>query len=104
MTSVRYSARVMAPSVPDMSLPRLRCDFNACGWSGDAADDCYYAFDKQALATLDPSEGTRVFIYDDDGDGTVIGCEGLLERYQGDWRIRPVKGTWFEGRLPGSAE
>jgi hypothetical protein len=94
----------MAPSVPDMSLPRLRCDFNACGWSGDAADDCYYAFDKQALATLDPSEGTRVFIYDDDGDGTVIGCEGLLERYQRDWRIRPVKGTWFEGRLPGSAE
>ncbi len=94
----------MASSIPDLSLPRLWCDFNACGWSGDAGDDCYYAFDKQALATLDPTEGMRVFIYDDDGDGNVMGCEGLIERHRDSWRIRPDKGTWFQGRLPESAD
>jgi hypothetical protein len=84
---------------PNASLPRISCDFNACGWSGAPDDDCYYAFDKQAVTALCPVDGMRVFIYDDNGDGSIIGCEARLERFLDGWRIRPDKSSWFEGRL-----
>ena len=89
----------MKSEPPDASLPRIWCDFNACGWSGTPDDNCYYAFDKQAVEALRPTEGMRLFVYDDDGGGEVIGCEARLEGFQGSWRIRPNESTWFRGRL-----
>ena len=89
----------MRSEPPDFSLPRVWCDFNACGWSGEPDDDCYYVFDKQEVAALQPAEGMKVFIYDDNGDGTIIGCEARLEIFRDSWRMRPDKSTWFEGRL-----
>jgi len=83
----------------DDSLPRVWCDFNACGWSGAPDDDCYYAFDKEAVEALHPTEGMRLFIYDDDLDGEIFGWEGQLERFQDSWRIRPDKSTFFRGRF-----
>lgn len=88
----------MSPLVPDSSLPRLWCDFNACGWSGVSGDNCFYVFDKNAFQALPPAEGMRVVLYDDDGDGNVIGCVGRLEPYDGSWRIRPEADSWFRGR------
>jgi hypothetical protein len=83
---------------PEASLPRVWCDFNACGWSGEPGDNCYYALDVGALAALGPAAGARVFVWDDEGGGEVIGCEGRLEPFRGGWRVRPVAGTWFRGR------
>jgi hypothetical protein len=78
------------------SLPRIWCDFNACGWSGEEGDDCFYAFDRKALNAINPSVGMRVFIYDEDGDnGEIIGCVGQLEQFNSGWRIRPV-GEWVD--------
>jgi len=89
----------MKSTPPDASLPRVWCDFNACGWSGAPDDNCYYAFDKEAVLALHPTEGMRLFAYDDDGDGEVTGCEARLERFQDSWRIRPDESTWFTGQL-----
>jgi hypothetical protein len=80
------------------SLPRIWCDFNACGWSGEPNDNCYYEFDKDALARLSPSGGMRVIAFADEGEGNVLGCEGTLELWRRSWRIRPVPDTWFNGR------
>jgi hypothetical protein len=90
----------MKSEPPDAALPRLWCDFNACGWSGEPDDRCYYAFDQQALTALGPREGLRLFAFmDDDGDGEIVGCQAVLERFGMSWRIRPDAGTWFSGRL-----
>lgn len=77
-------------------LPRIWCDFNACGLSGEPGDDCFYVFDMKGLG---PTEGMRLCVYDDDGDGDVIGCEARLERWGDSWRLRPDDGTWFKGRF-----
>ena len=84
---------------PDPSLPRLWCDFNAQGWTGVADDSCYYAFDIKGLANLSPHEGMRLFAFDEEGNGEVIGCEGVLEKFGESWRIRPDENTWFKGQL-----
>jgi hypothetical protein len=87
----------MHSQTPNAALPRVQCDFNACGWSGEQDDDCYYVFDKEALAELGPFDGMRLLAIDDEGDGEVIGCEGRLELCHDSWRIRPVEGSWFRG-------
>jgi hypothetical protein len=81
------------------SLPKIWCDFNACGWSGEPGDGCYYVFDERALLELGPIESMRLFVFDDDGDGDVIGCEGRLERWNDRWRVRPDEDTWFKGPI-----
>ena len=87
----------MKPSPPNTSLPKVGCDFNAIGWSGAPDDHCYYVFDQQALPA--PREGMRLFAFMDEGDGEVLGCEAVLERFGTRWRIRPDESTWFRGRL-----
>lgn len=74
----------LAP-LPDSLPPSLWCDFNACGWSGCATDNCYYVFDEQALAALRPGPGQEVFLFmEDDAVGIlVVGCIALLEPYLG---------------------
>lgn len=82
------------------TLPRLWCDFNAVGWSGDPHDDCYYVFDQAALSGLSPYEGLHVFVfmYDDQEETEITGCEAVLEAYDKGWRIRPDTSTWCSGR------
>jgi hypothetical protein len=84
---------------PDQLLPRVWCDFNACGWSGEVGDDCYYAFDREAIVTNSVIVGDKLFIWDDDGDGNVIGCEALAESFDGQLRFRRVANTWYRGPL-----
>ena len=90
--------RVEKSEPPDTSLPWVECDFNACGWTGAAGDDCYYVFDEQALLRLGPVEGARLIIFADEGGGEVFGCEGRLERFGEGWRVRPDPATWFRGQ------
>ncbi len=85
----------------DAAQSWVECDFNACGWSGAADDDCYYVLDQQALVQLGPTEGMKLFIFADEGGGEFFGCEGRLERFGEAWRVRPDHGTWFERRLGG---
>jgi hypothetical protein len=96
----------MKSTPPDASLPRLAADFNACGLSGAPDDDCCYGLFIEQLAPVTPREGLRVFAYMDDGDGMVIGCEGVLEKHnlywQKDrehWRVRPDQSSWVRVRL-----
>ena len=90
---------------PLKSLPRILCDFNSVGWSGDEGDDCYYSFDAKALASYRACDGMRVFIYEPSRDQLVMGCEAELERYQPQftdearWRLRPVPNTGYLGEL-----
>lgn len=85
------------------SLPRIRCDFNSAGWSGDDDDPCYYSFDEQALKQARPRPGLRVFIFEDSRDGWIMGCEAELEEYEhlltGErrWRLRPIENTGYLG-------
>jgi hypothetical protein len=89
----------MNSNLPDASLPRLWCDFNAEGWTGAPDDTCYYAFDQQALARLGPREGLRLFAFVDEENGEIVGCQAVLETFGTSWRVRPVEGTWFSGSL-----
>jgi hypothetical protein len=85
---------------PDASLPWVWCDFNACGWSGQAGDTCYYVLDRRTLDGLHPAEGMRVFVFDYEGAGEMVGCAGRLEWHNGDWRVRPDEWTnWYRGRV-----
>ncbi len=79
----------MGSSPASTDLPKVWCDFNACGWSGEPGDDCFYSFDRAGLAALSPRPGLRVFAYDYSGDGEeVFGCEATLERLGEGWRLR----------------
>lgn len=84
-------------------LPRLQCDFNACGWIGDVNDDCVYAFDPNALNLLCPSTGCRVLLIGPEENGVVLSVEAVMERielsYWSGWRARPDNTTWQRGRL-----
>lgn len=86
-------------------MPRLLCDFNSVGWSGDEEDTCYYSYDEKALGRMRPREGMRVFIYESGRDRLIMGCEATLERYQHPitnaprWRLRPIPDTGFLGEL-----
>jgi len=90
---------------PKKSLPRLWCDFNSVGWSGEEGDECYYSFDEKTLTKRRPREGMRVFIYEAGHGGLVMGCEAVLERYRHPitdelcWRLRPVSNTGYLGKL-----
>jgi hypothetical protein len=90
---------------PLRSLPRILCDFNSVGWSGDDDDDCYYGFDEKSLVGHRPHAGMRVFIYERSRDDLVMGCEAELEKYQHPlsndvrWRLRPVPNTGYLGEL-----
>ena len=87
------------------SLPRIRCDFNSAGWSGEDDDPCYYSFDEPALARTRPRAGKRIFIFEDSRDGLVMGCEAELESYphpltgEPRWRLRPVENSGYFGEL-----
>jgi hypothetical protein len=90
---------------PLQSLPRILCDFNSIGWSGEDDDDCYYSFDEKALGAHRPRTGMRVFIYERSRDKLVMGCEAELEKYQHPlseelrWRLRPMPNTGYLGEL-----
>ena len=87
------------------TLPRVLCDFNSAGWSGEDNDDCYYSFDEKALSRHRPHAGKRVFIYENSRDELVMGCEAQLKEYQHpitnetSWRLRPVPNTGYLGEL-----
>ena len=88
------------------SLPRIQCDFNSVGWSGEDGDDRYYSFDEKALAKHRPRLGMRVFIFEASRDDLVMGCEAELEHYEHPitremrWCLRPVPNTGYLGELP----
>ena len=74
-------------------LPKVHCDFQACGWSGEPGDDCFYSFDEASLEALSPRPGLRVFAYDYSGDGEeMFGCEATVEHFGEGWRLRPASG------------
>ena len=87
------------------ALPRVSCDFNSVGWSGEDDDGCYYSFDEKALTHHHPRAGMRIFIYENSRDNLVMGCEAELEKYQHPvtdetrWRLRPVPNTGYLGEL-----
>ncbi len=93
---------------PPMNIPHIWCDFNACGFSGDSDDNCYYSLDKETLNELNPTEGVVVFIYDDDlsddGQPEIFGFVATLEinpfECPSKWRARPDKETWYRGPCP----
>src|SRR5882724_8162331 len=88
----------MKSELPPRSLPKLNCDLNACGLSGEPDDDCYYGLDWKHLATLQPVVGMRLFVWDWSNSELIIGCEALLERFDDRWRARPIAETWVEAR------
>ena len=87
------------------TLPRIACDFNSVGWSGEDDDECYYSFDEKALARHRPHAGMRVFVYESSRENLIMGCEAELEEYQHPitdkvcWRLRPVPNTGYLGEL-----
>lgn len=91
------------PKQPHDSLPRIRCDFNSVGWSGEEDDECYYSFDDKALTSARARDGMRVFIFEDGEGGLIMGCQAEVESYshpvtgQNKWRLRPIHETGFLG-------
>lgn len=89
---------------PSKSLPRIRCDFNSAGWSGEDDDDCLYSYDEKALSACRPKEGSRIFIFEDGKNGMIMGCEAHTEGYthpvtgQKRWRLRPIHDTGYMGK------
>jgi hypothetical protein len=83
MDNTWHETGVLMGNTPvNTDLARVWCDFNACGWSGEPGDDCFYAFDRAGLESLSPHPGLRVFAYDHSGDGEeVFSCEATLERF-----------------------
>jgi hypothetical protein len=96
-------AKKKKSNTTSVSLPRVRCDFNSAGWSGEDDDPCYYNFDEAALARAHPRAGMRVFIFEDSRDELIMGCEAVVESYEhlvtGEprWRLRPVENTGYLG-------
>ena len=87
---------------PNPYLPRLWCDFNAIGWSGQPDDDCYYIFDMAVFANGSITEGLCVFafMYDNQEETEITGCEMTFEPYHDGWRLRSDVATWYSGPLP----
>ncbi len=93
---------------PPENIPHIWCDFNACGFSGDNDDNCYYVLLKEKLLELNPIEGTIVFIYEDDlsddGEPEIFGFIAKLEKdpfeCNSKWRARPDLDTWYRGPSP----
>ena len=83
----------MESKLASTDLPQLWCDFNACGWTGEPGDNCFYAFDRAGLEALSPRPGLQLFAWDYSGDGDeIFGCEATLERFDEGWRLRPASG------------
>src|SRR5688572_3375453 len=80
----------------DHSLPKVQCDFNACGFSGTPTDNCFYVLCLEELGPLQPREGMRIIVWDWSDFELVLGCEAVLERYEDSWRARPKEDTWYE--------
>jgi len=97
----------MEGQLPIEPLPFVWCDFNACGWAGNG-DESYYALDKKKLAALVAYDGMRVFLYDNEEPGMILGCVAQLryvtvEAFSG-WRAEPAAGTWYRGSSPSIAD
>lgn len=92
----------------DPSCPLVYCDLHACGWSGEADDNCYYATDIENLGLQSFAGAVRIFDYDinEDGVAEIIGHLGYVERWQGPskpyYRVRPIAGSWFH--IPHEAD
>lgn len=84
-------------------LPFVWCDFNACGWAGDG-DESYYALDTKRLADLAAHDGMRVFLYDVEESGMILGCVAQLRHVTVGafcgWRAESVAGSWYRGPSP----
>lgn len=87
--------------LPTPLPPRVWCDFNACGWSGDPDDDCYYVLNSDDLRAACASDGLSVLLFDwdDDTETQVLARLAQLESYRGRWRARPRAG-FFVGPTP----
>jgi hypothetical protein len=72
----------------------LLCDFNACGWSGEPDDVCFYWFDPEQLKRLNPTEGMEVLLYMSDGPNDYTTCRATMERFEDSWRARPIENAW----------
>jgi hypothetical protein len=81
------------------SLPRIWFDSNACGWSGEVGDACYYILRPKFL--LPDLVGRRVLIFMPEDDMDVVACEAIIEeialRAGRTYRANPVEGTWYVG-------
>ena len=77
-----------------VGLPVLWCDFNACGWSGEKGDTCYYVVGPQGNPCLKLTESMRAILYQEDSEELCTACEGVLERWKDRWRARPDVSTW----------
>ncbi len=75
-------------------LPVVGCDFNACGWSQEPDDNCFYAFTQQDLIRAQPFIGKRIIVYMEDTDRENLACEAVLEQWQNRWRARPDESSW----------
>ena len=89
---------------PPQNIPIIWADFNACGLSGESNDNCIYSLHREKLKELNPKQGMKVFIYDDDidenGNPEIFGYVALLEKvsgYNSEWRARPIENTWYRG-------
>ena len=89
---------------PNDQVPIIWGDYNAIGLSGEPDDNCIYSLHRERLAELKPTEGLRVFVYEDDvtdnGDPEVFGYVCVLEEIDwatSRWRARPEESTWYRG-------
>ena len=90
---------------PDLTrIPHIWCDFNACGLSGKENDISYYSLHRERLKELNPYNGMKVFVYDndldDDGNPSIVGCFARLEKIEGftsPWKATPENGEWYYG-------
>lgn len=87
--------------LPTPLPPRVWCDFNARGWSGEPDDDCFYVLAPTDLDTIDAIEGLSILLYDwdDDAETQVIACVAQLDRYRDRWRAKPRTG-FYTGPRP----
>jgi hypothetical protein len=93
----------MEGSLPIEETPAVWADFNARGWAG-GSDTALYVLDPAALATVQPEDGKRVFAWDEDEPGSILGCVAVLERasvgHFSGWRAVPVPGSFYRGPKP----
>lgn len=94
--TIRYIDR---HQLPETLPPRVGCDFNACGWSGEEDDDCFYVLDREDLRALPASDGLRVLLFEWEDPGCVLACLATLETWGGGWRARPRSG-FYSGPTP----
>jgi hypothetical protein len=75
-------------------MPKISCDFNACGLSGEPDDKAFYRLNQEQLTEIGPVEGMRVYAYMDDDPDEVTFCEATLSKSRLGWRAIPIEGTW----------